>query len=52
MLLRPRGKPPILPDDMPEGTPERDEATVLVTDMYQGLDGVRPGTVKYIRVLE
>ena len=27
-------------------------ATVLVTDVYQGLDGVAPGAVKYLRVME
>ena len=29
-----------------------DAATVLVTDVYQGLDGVAPGAVKYLRVME
>lgn len=28
------------------------EATVLVTDVYRGLDGVKPGAVKYLRVME
>ena len=28
------------------------EATVVVADVYQGLDGVAPGTVKYLRVME
>ena len=29
-----------------------DEATLTVTDVYRGLDGVRPGAVKYLRVME
>jgi hypothetical protein len=28
------------------------EATVVVANVYRGLDGVAPGTVKYIRVME
>ncbi|MBI5395466.1 MAG: hypothetical protein HZA91_09250 [Verrucomicrobia bacterium] len=28
------------------------DATVLVADVYQGLDGVAPGAVKYLRVME
>jgi hypothetical protein len=28
------------------------EATVVVVDVYQGLDGVAPGAVKYLRVME
>ena len=28
------------------------EASVFVSDVYQGLDGVAPGTVKYLRIME
>ena len=56
--LQARPKPPIL-------SPVRDlsgaaggqegvegEATVLLTDVYRGLEGVRRGEVKYLRILE
>lgn len=51
MLLKPREKPPVLPSDAPEHADTK-EATLLVTDVYEGLDRVKPGTVKYIRVME
>jgi len=35
-----------------DGFSPASEATVLVTDVYQGLDGVAPGAVKYLRVME
>ena len=44
----PRPSPPILPDS---AAPESDDATLLVTNVHQGLD-VPNGTVKYIRVSE
>jgi hypothetical protein len=28
------------------------EATLVVADVYQGLEGVKPGTVKYLRIME
>ncbi len=50
----PRPTPPILPSDVdPESddNPESNNATLLVTDVHQGLDVPR-GTVKYIRISE
>jgi hypothetical protein len=35
-----------------DSSPAPTDATVLVTDVYQGLDGVAPGAVKYLRVME
>jgi hypothetical protein len=53
MLLEPRETPPILSrlcDETPEGRDK--EATVTLVDLYRGLKGVKPGTIKYLRVLE
>lgn len=52
MPLRPRTTPPVLPGVT--APPPEDEAlaTVFLSDVYRGLDGVPPGTVKYLRVLE
>ena len=44
----PRPSPPTLPSAI---DPQSDDATLLVTDVHQGLD-VPEGTVKYIRVSE
>ena len=51
MLLRPRPRPPVLPPASPAPDPP-EEATLLVTDVYQGLGGVPRGTVKHLRVME
>ncbi|MHB8902150.1 MAG: LamG-like jellyroll fold domain-containing protein [Thermoguttaceae bacterium] len=50
MPLRPRKTPPILPRQPEAERPAT--ATLLVGDVYRGLDGVEPGTVKYLRVME
>ncbi len=39
------GKPACNPSDQAK-------ATVFLSDVYRGLDGVEPGTVKYLRVME
>ena len=52
MPLRPRPRPPVLArasERQPEGT---GQATVLITDVYEGLTGVARGTIKYVRVME
>jgi hypothetical protein len=55
--LRPRKRPPVLAPmvapvvNQTEQEPA-ESATVLMLDVYQGLDGVEPGTIKYLRVLE
>ncbi len=56
--LRPREIPPVLPETakasnqlVKSGTADA-PATVFLSDVYRGLDGVQRGTVKYLRVLE
>jgi hypothetical protein len=51
MLVRPRPTPPVVPP-VAQPTRRADEATLVVADIYRGLDGVKPGTVKYLRVME
>ncbi len=51
MPLRPRKKPRVIPD-MVRGVDPKTPATLIVSDVYQGLPGVRRGEVKYLRVLE
>jgi hypothetical protein len=50
--LRPRPVPPILPAATPSPPDSSPLATVFLSDVYRGLDGVPPGTVKYLRILE
>jgi len=62
-LLAPRPKPPVLPSHSMPGAIAEDEkqspanqsaeaeATVLLTDVYNGLPGVERGDVKHLRVL-
>ncbi|MCU0962207.1 MAG: hypothetical protein MUF48_19090, partial [Pirellulaceae bacterium] len=45
--LGPRPRPPAL-----AGLSGSTDATMFVSDVYQGLDGVPPGSVKYLRVME
>jgi len=56
MVLRPRRTPPVLPPAEPievvAAPVEPKHATVVVTDVYEGLEGVPRGTVKYLRVME
>lgn len=52
MPLRPRKVPPVLPSQQPELKRTAETATLFVSDIYRGLDGVEPGTVKYLRVME
>ncbi len=54
MPLAPRPRPPVLsPASVASAKPcDAPEATVLVTDVYRGLDGIKPGAVKYLRVME
>jgi hypothetical protein len=51
--LEPRPAPPVLggPPSVVEPA-EAGEARVLVSDVYQGLEGVPRGSVKYLRVME
>ncbi len=48
--LLPRAVPPVIGSVREENSAE--EATVVLSDVYEGLDGVPRGSVKYLRVLE
>jgi len=37
---------------LPVLTSDEDKATVLLVDLYRNLKGVKPGTIKYLRVME
>ena len=52
MPLRARSMPPVLKSSRDEAMAKQDMATVIVTDVYQGLEGIERGEVKYIRVNE
>lgn len=55
MLLEPRPRPPVLSTTVTRAEELRAssaEGTLFVENVYQGLDGVRPGGVKYLRVVE
>lgn len=58
MPLRPRTTPHVLPEtagsegDAPEIRDGGARATVFLSDVYRGLEGVAPGTIKYVRVME
>lgn len=57
MPLAPRPRPTVLAPTVPVAqagmsASPAPEATVLVADIYRGLDGVKPGAVKYLRVME
>lgn len=49
MPLRKRPRPPVLPNVT---DPAEHYATCYVGNVYQGLDGILPGTVKYIRIMQ
>jgi hypothetical protein len=51
MPIRARKRPRIIPD-MVEGVAPDTPGTLIVTDVYQGLEGVKRGEVKYLRILE
>jgi hypothetical protein len=50
--VRRRERPPIVSSRIDSQLAEEGLARVIVADVYRGLDGVQPGTVKYIRVNE
>jgi hypothetical protein len=49
--LRTRPKPRVIPDKV-KGVAADEPARVIITDIYQGLEGVPRGEVKYLRILE
>ena len=50
--LRPRPRPPVIAPTLSQSFVAPDEAVVVLSDVYRGLEGVAAGTVKYLRVLE
>ncbi len=53
MLLEPRTRPPVLPTVSSEAAGSKvDSASLYLSDVYRGLEGVPRGTVKYLRVME
>jgi hypothetical protein len=53
VVLKPRRRPTIIaPIEGVDDKDSRKPATMFVQDAYQGLTGVKRGTVKYIRVME
>lgn len=58
MPLRPRKTPPVLPSagsssgELAASGSRSATAAVFLSDVYRGLEGVEPGTVKYVRVME
>ena len=47
MPLKPRPRPPLLPDNTRQ---ETELATCYVSDVYQGMEGVSRGTIKHLRI--
>jgi hypothetical protein len=52
MPLRARRTPPVPPPVRRQPGPASGCGTLVLTDVYRGLEGVSRGTVKYLRVLE
>jgi len=50
--LRPRPTPPVLPSALDPKLAARNLAVCLVQDVHHGMEGIRPGEVKYLRVME
>jgi len=50
--LRPRPRPPVLPSQRPSDAGPKQRGTIVLSDVYVGLYGVKRGAIKYLRVLE
>jgi hypothetical protein len=50
--LKPRKKPPILPSIREETLAKKNLARCIVTDIYHGMEGIKRGEAKYIRINE
>ncbi len=50
--LKPRKKPPVLLSAADPRLAAKNQAAVIVTDVYHGLEHVERGVIKYIRVME
>ena len=47
-----RQTPPVIPERRDQILAERNLAECIVTDIYKGMEGVSPGEIKYLRILE
>jgi len=52
MPLKPRETPPIIPSVRHQIAGQAEESVVIMSDVYEGLEGIERGTVKYLRILE
>ncbi|MHB8954295.1 MAG: HzsA-related protein [Pirellulaceae bacterium] len=52
MLLRPRPAPPVIASVVDPLAERSSAAIISISDVYRGLEGVEPGTIKYLRVME
>ncbi|MHC4187101.1 MAG: HzsA-related protein, partial [Planctomycetota bacterium] len=52
MPLKARKTPPVIPPMIAEKEAEQKEAVVVLSDVYEGLDGIEKGSIKYIRIME
>jgi hypothetical protein len=50
--LRPRRKPPVLKTAFDSKLAKKNQALCVVTDVYHGLEGVKRGEIKHIRIME
>jgi len=50
--LGPRTRPPVLSSTLDPQLAKKDLAVCAVTDIYHGMENVKRGTIKYIRILE
>ncbi|NQV33519.1 MAG: hypothetical protein HQ515_12575, partial [Phycisphaeraceae bacterium] len=50
--LRSRTQPPVIASNRDEALAQEDLAECYVSDIYQGMGGIKRGEVKYIRVME
>ena len=47
-----REVPPVIPERRDRQLADRNLAACIVTDVYKGMEGVAPGDIKYLRILE
>ena len=50
--LRPRKRPPVLASPIDPALAKTNQAVCVVTDVYHGMEGVKRGEVKFIRIVE
>jgi hypothetical protein len=52
MPIRARKRSPVLPSVVNPELAKKNQAVCVVTDVYRGLEGIKRGTIKYIRINE